>query len=129
MPVGRRKPFRFWKKQFDSIPLARRLSMVISASHSDSLDDLKKRLCFIKSQSSVLRKIFGFMRTWRLIYIMMGRDEEARAEAAEVLRINPKFSVEWFAKTTLFKERSVVDKYIDAMRKAGLPDKPPPAQP
>ena len=29
---------------------------------------------------------------------MMGREEEARAEAAEVLRINPKFSVDYFAK-------------------------------
>jgi len=27
------------------------------------------------------------------------------------------------------KDRSVVDKLINAMRKAGLPDKPPPAQP
>jgi len=50
---------------------------------------------------------------------MIGRDEEARAEAAEVLRINPKFSVDWFAKTTLLKDRSVVDKSSDALRKAG----------
>jgi len=62
-------------------------------------------------------------------YIMMGRDEEARAAAAEVLRINPKFSVEFYAKRSLVKDRSVIDKAIDALRKAGLPDKPPPAQP
>jgi len=29
----------------------------------------------------------------------------------------------------LQKDRSVVDKTIDTLRKAGLPDKPPPAQP
>jgi len=29
-----------------------------------------------------------------LAYSLSGRDEEARAEAAEVLRINPKFSLE-----------------------------------
>jgi adenylate cyclase len=63
------------------------------------------------------------------IYIEMGRDEEARAAAAEVLRINPKFSIELYAKTSFMKDRSVVDKYSDALRKAGLPDKPPPAQP
>ena len=28
------------------------------------------------------------------MYIMMGREKEARAEAAEVLRINPKFSLD-----------------------------------
>jgi adenylate cyclase len=63
------------------------------------------------------------------VYIMMGRDEEARAAAAEVLRINPKFSLEWYAKRSLIKNRSEVDKTADALRKAGLPDKPLPAQP
>jgi adenylate cyclase len=32
------------------------------------------------------------------IYSMMGREKEAHAEAAEVLRINPKFSADSFAK-------------------------------
>jgi len=63
------------------------------------------------------------------IYIEMGRDEEARAAAAEVLRISPKFSLELYDRTSLLKDRSVVDKIIDTLRKAGLPDKPPPAQP
>ena len=31
-------------------------------------------------------------------YSLMGREKEARAEAAEVLRINPKFSVDYYAK-------------------------------
>jgi len=60
---------------------------------------------------------------------MMGRDKEAQAEAAEVLRINPGFSLEWYAKTTPLKDRLVTEKLINAMRKAGLPDKPAPAQP
>ena len=63
------------------------------------------------------------------IYIEMGRDEEARAAAAEVLRISPKFSLELYDRTSLLKDRSVVDKTIDTLRKAGLPDKPTPAQP
>jgi adenylate cyclase len=58
-------------------------------------------------------------------YTMMDRDKEAHAEAAEVLRINPKFSLEWFAKISAYKDRSVTEKLINAMRKAGLPDKPP----
>jgi tetratricopeptide (TPR) repeat protein len=72
---------------------------------------------------------FWFHANLAVTYIMMGRDEEARASAAEVLRINPKFSVEFYAKRSLVKDRSVIDKAIDALRKAGLPDKPPPAQP
>ena len=69
------------------------------------------------------------MRTMAVTYSMMGTDKEARAEAAEVLRINPRFSLEWYAKEHRLKIRSVMVKVFDAMRKAGLPDKPPSAQP
>jgi adenylate cyclase len=53
-------------------------------------------------------------------YSMMGREKEARAEAAEVLRINPKFSLDNYAKTTPTKDRSRIDNFINALRKAGL---------
>jgi adenylate cyclase len=53
-------------------------------------------------------------------YSMMGREEEARAEAAEVLRIDPKFSLDYFAKTLPNKDQSVTDSIVDACRKAGL---------
>ena len=53
-------------------------------------------------------------------YIALGREKEARAEAAEVLRINPKFSLDSFAKTIPQKDQSRIDRYIGALRKAGL---------
>jgi adenylate cyclase len=53
-------------------------------------------------------------------YSMMGQEQEARAEAAEVLRLNPKFSVDSYAKRVTFKDQSVTDKYMDALCKAGL---------
>jgi adenylate cyclase len=53
-------------------------------------------------------------------YMMMGREEEARAAAVEVMKINPKFSLEWYAKTIYFKNQNDIDKTIDALRKAGL---------
>ena len=53
-------------------------------------------------------------------YIWMGREKEARAEAAEVLRINPKFSLDLWAKKLPSKDQSKIDKEIDALRKAGL---------
>jgi hypothetical protein len=52
---------------------------------------------------------------------MMGREKEARAEAEEVLRINPKFSLDNYAKTVAnYKDQSENDKIINALRKAGL---------
>jgi len=53
-------------------------------------------------------------------YSMMGREKEARAEAAEVLRINPKFSLDNYAKFFTYKDQSQNDKIINALRKAGL---------
>ena len=53
-------------------------------------------------------------------YSMMGREKEARAEAAEVLRIYPKFSVDSYAKNSPFKDQSETDKVVNAWRKAGL---------
>ena len=54
------------------------------------------------------------------IYSMMGREKEAHAEAAEVLRINPKFSLEFWAKVLPYKDRSVSDNLINVLGKAGL---------
>jgi adenylate cyclase len=53
-------------------------------------------------------------------YSMMAREQEARAEAAEVLRLNPKFSVDSYAKRMTLKDQSVIDDFINALRKAGL---------
>jgi hypothetical protein len=52
----------------------------------------------------------------------MGREKEARAEAEEVLKINPKFSVDQMAKTglTFYKDQWQIDKIVNAWRKAGL---------
>lgn len=53
-------------------------------------------------------------------YSLMGRDKEAQAEASEVLRINPKFSVDQLMKTMTYKDRSVPDRIAGALRKTGL---------
>jgi adenylate cyclase len=59
-------------------------------------------------------------RVMAAIYALSGRDEEARVEAAEVLRINPKFSVEKYKKRASYKKKADNERYIGALRKAGL---------
>jgi tetratricopeptide (TPR) repeat protein len=56
------------------------------------------------------------------IYSLADRMDEARAQAEEIMRINPKFSVERLAKTDPTKNQVVKMRYIEALRKAGLPD-------
>jgi adenylate cyclase len=56
------------------------------------------------------------------IYASSGREEEARTQAQEVLRIDPTFSIKYFAKTLPFKDQAVTDRLVEALRKAGLPE-------
>jgi adenylate cyclase len=53
-------------------------------------------------------------------YSMMGREKEAQAEAAEVLRINPKFSLGSLSKDSRYRDPSEAEKVNKALRKAGL---------
>jgi len=54
-------------------------------------------------------------------YSLTGQEEKAHAEAKEVLRINPEFSVDGFAKSDLRGyKRDQKDIIINALRKAGL---------
>jgi adenylate cyclase len=52
-------------------------------------------------------------------YIRLGQEKEARAAAAEILRINPKFSLERYAKILPFPQ-PIADRVIEDLRKAGL---------
>ena len=52
-------------------------------------------------------------------YVLAGRQEEARAEAAEVMRIDPQFSLERYAKALPLRQ-ALVDQMVENLRKAGL---------
>jgi adenylate cyclase len=58
-------------------------------------------------------------------YSLAGRDEEANFEASEILRIQPKFSLDSFVKRVAFKHKADIDRIVGALRKAGLPEHPP----
>ena len=53
-------------------------------------------------------------------YIHLGREEEARAAAAEVRRIAPKFSLKRYAKRLPLKDQAIKERIIATLREAGL---------
>jgi adenylate cyclase len=53
-------------------------------------------------------------------YSVAGRLDEARAQAKEVLRVQPKFSAERYVKKFHFQDKAETERLIDALRKAGL---------
>jgi adenylate cyclase len=54
------------------------------------------------------------------VYSELGQAAEARAEAAEVLRLNSKFSLEVHKQRMPIKDPTVLERHIEALRKAGL---------
>jgi adenylate cyclase len=57
-------------------------------------------------------------------YAQLGSIEKARAEAAEVLRIDPKWTIEGAGtQVNSFKRMQDVEHYFDGLRKAGLPER------
>ena len=67
-----------------------------------------------------------FAQTFRTACLsLLGRKEEANKSAEEVLKINPKISLDFLADFAPFKNKSDVERIIEALRKAGLPEHSP----
>ncbi|MHC4792215.1 MAG: adenylate/guanylate cyclase domain-containing protein [Planctomycetota bacterium] len=55
-------------------------------------------------------------------YLLTAREKKARAETAKAMEIDPKFSSEACRTGNLYKDPDYLNRLIDAMRKAGLPE-------
>ena len=54
-------------------------------------------------------------------YTALGKIEEAKAEADEVLKINPSFTVRGYSRRMPMKNPTQREKFLDLLRQAGLP--------
>jgi adenylate cyclase len=55
-----------------------------------------------------------------MAYMALGREEEARYAAQELLRIDPKFSAQRFAQYMTYKDPTVATRALELMNRAGL---------
>ena len=51
-----------------------------------------------------------------------GKIEQARASTAEVLRINPEFSIDRYISNIAYRDQAIVMGFAEGLRKAGLPE-------
>ncbi|MGD8523527.1 MAG: tetratricopeptide repeat protein [Desulfobacterales bacterium] len=58
-------------------------------------------------------------------YMLLGRDEEARFHTAELLKTNPSYSLESLANRNPYKDPAHLERWLDPLRMAGLPEHPP----
>ncbi len=60
------------------------------------------------------------MRSIAAIYSQLGREAEARTEAAEVLQLSPNLSLEVWKQTLPVKDQAGLERFVALLRKAGL---------
>ena len=86
---------------------------LVSRNYEEAVSNLKKAL-------SISPKNFIARGGLIVTYVEMGRMEEARAEAEEMIKIDPKFTTKGFEKRTPWKDPKVTERFVEAWRKAGL---------
>jgi adenylate cyclase len=80
----------------------------------------EEAIALLQQLLSQYPKHLGGHLTLAAVYSELGREAEARAEAAEVLRLNPKFSLEVHSQRVPIKDPAVLERHLAALRKAGL---------
>ena len=82
-------------------------------NHEEAVSAFKKVLSIVpKHQYARLTLIVA--------YVEMGRLEEARAEAREILMIDPKWDSKRWLKTAPWKDPQYLERWGEAIKKAGL---------
>ena len=74
----------------------------------------------VELDSKQVERAYGPQVALAGAYMLAGYEAEGRAAAAEVLKVYPGFSLDQYARTLPFKNRSKVDIEIAALRQTGL---------
>ncbi len=89
------------------------LSYMLTAEYDKAIAELEKGLQVAPNHAACLL-------TLATTYSMAGREKEARQTVSELVRVNPKLSLEHLERVIQFKDPAVKKRFIDALKKAGL---------
>jgi adenylate cyclase len=111
----------FFEKCLRLTPIAPGSSVLVTLGHARrQLGHYDEAVAAYKRLLQLFPKHLGGHLGLAATYWYMGRENEARAEAAEVLKIDPKFSLEVYAGISPFKSQAATDNYVQPLRKLGL---------
>ncbi len=76
------------------------------------------------SQKGLLQdpSLFGAVVTLAGSYAYLGREAEAKRYIDELLRLVPRYSLHALRKNPMFVHPELIDKLVESMRLAGLPE-------
>ncbi len=106
---GMRFNSRFPDRHFSALGMAYRLT----GQYEKALDALQKALPLNPNWLPTHLYL-------AVIYSELGREEEARAEVGEILRLSPNYSLEVLSQRSASKDPAETERFLVALRKAGL---------
>ncbi len=85
-----------------------------------SLRQYEQAVSSLKRALALNPKNISARRMLTVTYVEMGRLEDAKVEAEEILKIDPRFTSKGFEKIMPFKDGELARRYMHALRMAGL---------
>ena len=81
----------------------------------EAIEEYKKTL-------NLAPKSFLAFQGLSVCYGLLGREDESKSAAAQMMEINPNYTIKVFKKTTPYKDRDFVARLANILLKAGVPD-------
>ena len=110
----KKRVMRIWPTYRPGILRGLALSYYLLGRYGEAVDAFEKS---IEREPDYLSAHTGLA----VIYSELGRDDDARRSAAEVLRLAPDFSVDAYVQGLSFKDREIIGRMESGMLKSGLP--------
>ena len=87
--------------------------------HKEAIEIIEKYRQFTQSRGED-ENLWPYPLMLAMNYMRLGREQEAREAAAELLRLFPIFSLEWDRQYSYYKNPSHLKQQHEDLRKAGL---------
>ncbi len=126
-----------WFQMFNDTPLegienikrAIRLSPIVTAPRSSILGTAYRNAGQLELAVATLEntvKRFPAFNSGRVAltscYVLMGKEQDAKQEASEILRRDPAYTIARYTTPNLYRNKETMNKWAEALRKAGIPD-------
>ena len=126
-----------WFQMFNETPLegienlkrAMRLSPIVTAPRSTILGTAYRNAGQLELAVATLEntvKRFPAFISGRVAltscYVLMGKEQEAKQEAREILRRDPAYTIARYTTPNLYRNKETMEKWAESLRKAGIPD-------
>ncbi len=125
-----------WFQMFNETPLegiknlkrAMRLSPVVTAPRSTILGTAYRNSgqldLAVATLENTVKRFPAFVSGRGALtscYVLMGKEQEAKQQAREILRRDPAYTIARYTTPNLYRNKETMEKWAESLRKAGIP--------